>query len=351
MATLFSNSSSITNTPGLGPVVSGNAADPAKFPATANLSLVATDGGLGQLQQGSFSNLGPGNIWSSLGLSPYPPGNTEKRPYGLRLQRNSDFALFQLIERVPGGDTNDVDTVIGWGDDNDDRLRFQFLPSGKDGTDVMTILSSGNVGIGTLDPKAKLQVLGDSYTLAGFENSPNAADGTVRISLSPGVFPQGDWLLAASGKDNVDQVKPGEFYLARRSVVPTGGLFGKLQTITTPVLRALPNGDVIVTKKLTQSSSRSLKRNIASISSSEALDVLKGLNPVKFVFRDDQCNRQCLGFIAEDVPDLVATPNRDAISPMDIIAVLTKALQAQESLVSELSTKLASLESRMAHGV
>lgn len=38
-----------------------------------------------------------------------------------------------------------------------------------------------------------------------------------------------------------------------------------------------------------------------------------------------------MGFIAEDVPDLVATPNRKSLSPMDIVAVLTKVVQEQQN--------------------
>ena len=38
-----------------------------------------------------------------------------------------------------------------------------------------------------------------------------------------------------------------------------------------------------------------------------------------------------MGFIAEDVPDLVATKDRKGLSPMDIVAVLTKVLQEQQN--------------------
>jgi hypothetical protein len=58
-----------------------------------------------------------------------------------------------------------------------------------------------------------------------------------------------------------------------------------------------------------------------------------------------------VGFVAEDVPDLVASPDRKTLSPMDIVAVLTRVMQdqqktveAQEKLIAELAAKIAALE-------
>jgi len=57
-----------------------------------------------------------------------------------------------------------------------------------------------------------------------------------------------------------------------------------------------------------------------------------------------------VGFIAEDVPDLVATKDRKALSPMDIVAVLTRVVQeqqktveAQQGSIAELAAKLEAL--------
>jgi hypothetical protein len=42
-----------------------------------------------------------------------------------------------------------------------------------------------------------------------------------------------------------------------------------------------------------------------------------------------------VGFIAEDVPDLVATPDRKGLSTMDIVAVLTKVVQEKSLVIDE----------------
>jgi hypothetical protein len=96
------------------------------------------------------------------------------------------------------------------------------------------------------------------------------------------------------------------------------------------------------------SSSRELKENIAELSGKEAVETLKNLNPVKFTFKADSDKNRHLGFIAEDVPELVATSDRKTLSPMDIVAVLTQALKEQQNTISALAEKVKLLEAKTA---
>ncbi len=82
----------------------------------------------------------------------------------------------------------------------------------------------------------------------------------------------------------------------------------------------------------TDASSRQYKDNIHSLSTERALEALKQLNPVTFTYKTDP-DEQHVGFIAEDVPDLVATRDRRGVSAMDIVAVLTKVVQEQRKVV------------------
>jgi hypothetical protein len=79
----------------------------------------------------------------------------------------------------------------------------------------------------------------------------------------------------------------------------------------------------------TNASSRDLKDNIRELSTEAAAKTLAALNPVTFNYKADG-QWQHVGFIAEDVPDLVASPDRKGLSPMDIVAVLTKVVQEQK---------------------
>lgn len=60
--------------------------------------------------------------------------------------------------------------------------------------------------------------------------------------------------------------------------------------------------------------------------------------------KEDNGKNQYMGFIAEDVPELVATSDRKGINAMDVIAVLTKALQEQQNTISVLTEKVKRLE-------
>jgi len=93
----------------------------------------------------------------------------------------------------------------------------------------------------------------------------------------------------------------------------------------------------------TDASSREYKKDIKELTGDEAMDTLKGLNPVKFSYKASSEERH-VGFISEDVPDLVATKGRKGMSPMDVVAVLTKVVQDQQRTIAELSKKMSELE-------
>ena len=89
----------------------------------------------------------------------------------------------------------------------------------------------------------------------------------------------------------------------------------------------------------TNSSSREKKENISELSAEDALIALSGLQPVQFRYKNDE-EESYVGFIAEDVPELVATYDRQGLSAMDIVAVLTRVVQAQQQKIEELEAKL-----------
>jgi len=96
----------------------------------------------------------------------------------------------------------------------------------------------------------------------------------------------------------------------------------------------------------TDASSMEYKENIKGLTSKEAIETLEGLNPVKYNYKMDKEDRH-VGFIAEDVPELIATKDRKGLSPMDIVAVLTKVVQEQRKTISELSEKMDTLQKEM----
>ena len=96
----------------------------------------------------------------------------------------------------------------------------------------------------------------------------------------------------------------------------------------------------------TNASSREYKNNIEALATKEALDTLKELNPVKFAYKKDMTEKH-VGFVAEDVPDLVATKDRKGLSPMDIVAVLTKVVQEQQKAMQEQQKTISTLREEL----
>jgi Chaperone of endosialidase len=102
-------------------------------------------------------------------------------------------------------------------------------------------------------------------------------------------------------------------------------------------------GNVQTTGALAQASSIAFKENVKELSGQEAMAALQGLNAVKYNYKADGQKEQHIGFIAEEVPDLVANLERDRLSPMDLIAVLTKAMQEQQRMIADLTAKVSNL--------
>jgi hypothetical protein len=94
-------------------------------------------------------------------------------------------------------------------------------------------------------------------------------------------------------------------------------------------------------------STREAKENILELKAPEALETLKNIKPVKFIYKQDPDKETNLGFIAEDVPDLVATKGRKGMVSMEVVAVLTKVVQQQQEMIAKLNEEVKSLKNRM----
>jgi hypothetical protein len=90
-------------------------------------------------------------------------------------------------------------------------------------------------------------------------------------------------------------------------------------------------------------SSREYKEDIEDLSAGEAWEAMQELNPVKYTYKADRAERR-VGFISEEVPELVAMKDRRGLSAMEIVAVLTKVVQEQQKTISVLTEKVKELE-------
>jgi hypothetical protein len=84
----------------------------------------------------------------------------------------------------------------------------------------------------------------------------------------------------------------------------------------------------------TDASSREYKENVKPLTAEQAMQAVAELVPVTYNYKVDGEEKH-VGFIAEDVPELVATKDRRSLSPMDIVAVLTKVVDEQRRNLEE----------------
>ena len=133
-------------------------------------------------------------------------------------------------------------------------------------------------------------------------------------------------------------------------LIDNNGNVGIGTTAPTNPLQMASGALVTVGGVWTNASSRTLKQDIRKLTAGEARVALDQLAPVRFASKADPTERH-VGFIAEEVPDLVATKDRKTLSPMDIVAVLTrvvqeqqKTIEAQQKTIAELASKIEALE-------
>ncbi len=174
-----------------------------------------------------------------------------------------------------------------------------------------------------------------SFFARGFDGSAYKNVGGVRFAVD-GTPTAG----SVPGRVTFHTTAPGAGNFTERMRITSSGYVG-IGT-TTPAALLDVNGSAII-NGVTYGSSRALKDNIVDLESSEALETLKGLTPVKYNYKADQAENH-IGFIAEDVPDLVAKNGRTGIDPMDIVAVLTRVVQEQNRTIEALSAKVERLE-------
>jgi len=96
----------------------------------------------------------------------------------------------------------------------------------------------------------------------------------------------------------------------------------------------------------TNASSRDYKENIRELTAIEAKETLEELRPTKFNYKVEK-EDEYLGFIAEDVPALVATKDRKGLSAMDVTAVLTKVVQEQQKMLQEQKEAMAEMKNEI----
>lgn len=205
------------------------------------------------------------------------------------------------------------------------------------GTNDDTNVTNGYVGIGTDTPESQLNIKWNGDNSAGDGLSALLVIDTTNTNANK--TSDAGFILrnGRTGKQwNFRTTDDGEGFAA--TINGTGGTEFKLTNATNNIAGTnlyLGSGAKCVNGVWINRSSRASKENIEPLSAQEALTAFNKLQPVTYNYKTDK-KESYVGFIAEDVPALVAINSRDGLSAMDMVAVLTKVVQEQDKKIQRL---------------
>lgn len=213
-------------------------------------------------------------------------------------------------------------------------------------------ISGSKVGIGTDEPSATLHVRGKAQAstaevLARFEtlDDPIGLLTIINNSAADGVFiPK---ILARSSSQNaalINEALIGADIGGSAAIVYNAARGGGGALVTRPLVvyrnnsvakATIAANGVVTATSFNPVSSRTMKHDIVDLDSTKATDALRQLTPVEFVYNDDESNEKRVGFIAEDVPEIVAASDRQSVPIMNVVALLTRVVKDQQQTIDE----------------
>lgn len=302
----------------------------------------------------------------------------------LRLEQDGSSGFGPQTWDVAGNETNFFVRDAS----NGSTLPFRIFPGAP--SDSISIAADGDVGIGTTSPVGRFDVKSsdNSKTLLSITDSGKLAinsnnsgeffevEANINLTSAPSehvmiglnttdenytgtlAFQTNGtdlWMLSSRNKNTWPSGSSADrlsFFNGSASEVLTihqnGSLFigdngSNINNNTNNAIDTVSGAHLTAGGVWTNASSRDLKEKIVSLSGNVAMKTLKSLTPVTYMYKAEP-GETYVGFIAEDVPSVVAANDRKSLASMDIVAVLTKVLQMQDREIEKLNSRLDNLE-------
>jgi len=213
---------------------------------------------------------------------------------------------------------------------NGSKLPFRIQPSTPG--DTLCLKADGKVGIGTWSPEGTMEIETTGTPALFIAERTDGA--TVQFSAGAS-----ETFFGSRSNHKMHLI----VNRLEKLTIDTDGEVGIGTTNPTYDLHLVGTGWASV--GFVDGSSRETKENIVVLSADEALRAFEGMTPVRYNYKVDAAEER-VGFIAEDVPELVATGDRKGLSSMDIVAVLTRVVQQQQGTIRQLEAQNTELEAQ-----
>ncbi len=202
-------------------------------------------------------------------------------------------------------------------------------------SDALVILKNGNAGIGTSNPAAKLNVVGEVF-----------ADGKLRVRNTNNTAYYGKMEHSGPGGNfHLDTYGDGGIYLnwfAGTGVVIGNGAGGSVAVFSN-------SGNLNITGTLTQNSDERLKANIHPLQTS--LDNLEQLSGYTYNWKDaTKGNDQQIGLLAQEVqkiyPQLVKqnTAGELSVNYIGLVPVMIESIKEQQKQIEKQNQRIEDLD-------
>lgn len=280
-----------------------------------------TRNNIGQLESGDYGIINSNSAkWLGLGSAPAGAGASV---YGKRIQWGQNFAVFNLRENT----ATDKDLAIQWGGTSDNnQLFFEYATSPfAVPTRVMQLESNGNVGIGaTPGSLDKLRVNGRiRFGSVEYFEDGGAFTTTSGASIRPSITHRYDL---------------GSRSFRWRNIYLSGRIFRTFKLRAVRNVKAVPYGINTI-----------MQLNPISFDmDGEGTDLGLDPNEVQNVVREAVVNPATKQELDEKGSPIALTEEVDlGINYEALIPVLIKAMQEQQQLIDQMSTKIETMQTQL----
>ncbi|MCH9650539.1 MAG: tail fiber domain-containing protein [Deltaproteobacteria bacterium] len=281
----------------------------------------------------------------------------------IRLEQNGSSGFTPQTWDMAGNETN----FFVRDATNGSRLPFKIRPSAP--TNSIFVDTDGDVGLQDASPDARLDVEGVMLVDPGVLEIANSGNDALKLDVGT-TSPTGTTLRVfspdgSSGQFFAQAIDGGLVIIGAR----TNSNIAFRTNNNNDILRMTTSNRVGVNNPSPQhplhvgtdatngngahvtvagiwvdASTRKNKHKIVDLQVDDALAALDEIQPVRYEGINDSTEEEYLGFIAEDVPDLVAMNHRKGLSAMDMAAMLTAVVKAQRETIQAMDARIQALE-------